>query len=105
MVIETGYERSENGVPYTWLLATIDCGLEVSIRKYPRRTFLAYSDDRANCSSGEVGDCYLAPTYIFSKMPNGEFSIKEDLPPLLAVLEIALSDDEIDLIQQQWKML
>jgi hypothetical protein len=79
-------ETSGKGVPYVearWSYV-FDESVEISFRRYPKRTFVAYEDDRGNLSSGvDLDDCYLTPTYIFAKISNYEF---EPLPTLYDVI-------------------
>ncbi len=60
----------------------------VSIRKYPKRYYIAYEDYRLDLSSGaDVEDCYDAPTYIFKRVPHEQFS----LPAVLQELKTHLN--------------
>ena len=104
--ITTNCGITNQGVPYKELRATIEFGLDISIRKYPRRTFLAFEDDRDNPSGGaDLLDCYLTPTYIFSKTPNENFSVEAQLPPLLEKINGYINDDDLSKIAHAWQSL
>lgn len=71
---------SEYGVPYREIAINSFCdepGLDVTIRRYPKRTFVAYEDNRDNQSGGyDIDDCWLAPTIIVAKISNKDFDIQ-----------------------------
>jgi len=99
-------DSTARGIPYLELIISFSDGLEISVRRYPKNTFVGYSDDSGNWSSGaDLEECWLAPTYIYKKTPNGSFSIVSVVKGLADELGIPLDEEILLAASSKWSEL
>ena len=74
--------------------------LDITIRKYPKRVFVAYCDDNGDGYMGSDNmDVWMAPSYITEKTPHPEFNL---LSALTKINKIVNSWNEDNSIAQDW---